>query len=307
LDTFNYQPKEQELCVGLDCSAVHGAAGLVSILLQWSCKEQHRRCRVCDAVREALSSAAKGGHVGVVSLLLNHPSCTAQAVRDAVCKAVRNKQLEVLRMLVSSRPDAGSPMLKGSPMQAATSCGYIAAMEVLVQHGADVNGSKGSPWQCDEDVFPAWRPICLTVMHGQIAAVAWLLQQGITGEDCGLGQALDAAAYSADAALMHMLLSHSPAQAFIPSHGASALLIAVQLGHIAVAEELLKAGVPSSVQAIQHAWGCDSEGSVRTLLRKRLLTDHEQAAALLQAAIQNGHPEFAQLLREAMDWGEPLD
>jgi hypothetical protein len=120
--------------------------------------------------------AVGAGRAGIVSLLLSHPSCTAQAVRDAVCEAVSERQLEVLRMLVSSRPDAGSPRLRGSPMAEAALCGNIAAMEVLVQHGADVNGSRGSPWQCDEDSFP-WRcPIYNAVLHGQVAAVAWLLQ-----------------------------------------------------------------------------------------------------------------------------------
>jgi ankyrin repeat protein len=224
-----------------------------------------------------------------------------------VCEAAHRKQLEVLRVLVSSRPDAGNPELRGSPLLTATMCGNIAAMEVLVQHGADVNGSKGHPWHSDEDCIPVWkRPLYVAIFHKKLAAVAWLLQQGITGERSGLGQALEQAARMADPTLMRMLLSYGPTQAVVPSFGPSALLVAVEFGHAAVAEELLKAGVPSTAQAIQSAPSLSGERDVRELL-KEYVYDHQayaQSPAILQAALQHGHMEFAQLLRDAMDWRE---
>jgi hypothetical protein len=191
-------------------------------------------------------------------------------------------------------------------MTIATMWGDTAAMEVLVQHGADVNGSEGSPWQCDEDGSPWKCPVYNAVRHGHTVTVAWLLQQGVTDEGRGLGLALKAATYKSDATLMRMLLSYSPTQAVIPRYGPSALLVAVELGHVAVAEELLKAGVPSSAQAIQHAMGLSSEEDVHKLLRNHFsrAEAYEQPPAILQAAIEHGHVEFAQLLKEAMDWRE---
>jgi hypothetical protein len=225
LTSLEYQPKGQELCIGLGYSGKYGEAALMSRLLQWSCQGQHNArhdtCMVCASVRGQLVLAAGAGHVDVASVLLDHPSCTAQIVRDAVCEAACRGQLEVLQLLVSSRPDAGSPKLRGSPMGAAAMYGDVAAMEVLVQHGADVNGSKGSPWRSDEDSAP---PLLEAVMRGQVAAVAWLLQQGINADGRGLGMALKLAAYRRDPTLVRMLLSYSPTQAIIRSHGTSALL-----------------------------------------------------------------------------------
>jgi hypothetical protein len=219
----------QEVCSGLDYCALHGECALTSKLLQWSCHNQHRDCEGCRAVRRALLSAALAGYAGVASLLLSHPSCTAQDVRDAVCEAILNRQHEVLQLLVSRRPDAGNPQLTPSPMTIATMWGDIAAMEVLVQHGADVNGSRGTLWQCDEDGLP-WRcRIYTAVIYGHVAAVAWLLQQGMTAEGGGLGLAVKEAARMADPTLMRMLLSHSHTPAVLPRYGPSALLRAVHL------------------------------------------------------------------------------
>jgi ankyrin repeat protein len=303
LDTFSYQPTEQDLCTALNYSGAHGEAALMSRLLQCSCQEQHPFCDVCSAVGHALASAAKEGHASVVSLLLSHPSCSAQAVRYAVCGVVNAKQPEVLHMLVSSRPDAASLELNGNPMQAATRYGNVEAMEVLVQHGADVNGSEGSSWRSDGEDSP-WRPLLqVAVMHEQFAAAGWLLQHGTSGEGSGLGWALEEAASLADPALMRMLLPYSPTQEVIPSHGTSALLIAVKLGHVAVVEELLKAGVPITAQAIQHTEGLGSEDDVRELLRGCLSRDesYEQPLAILQAAVQHGHAGFAQLLMDELE------
>jgi ankyrin repeat protein len=277
---------------------MYGQAALMSRLLQWSCQEQHPMCGLCYSVSDALSSAASGGHVGVATLLLSHPSCTAQAVRNAVCSAACFRQLQVLNILVDGRPDAGNPKLRGSPMSNAAGHGDIAAMEVLVQHGADVNGSKGSPWQEDAEDHPPFRcPLWIAAYHGHVAAVAWLLQQGITAEGSGLGLALRESAKTADATLVRVLLSYSPTQAALPMHGPSVLLTAVRNSHIAVVEELLKAGVPTTTQAFQQMY---RKGDVCDLIRNHL-PSHEQVPAFLQSAIKHGHMEFAQLLREAMD------
>jgi hypothetical protein len=190
-------------------------------------------------------------------------------------------------------------------MAVAASCGNIAAMEVLVQHGADVNDSKGSAWR--SDVFSGEQsPLWMAVVHEQVAAVGWLLQQGVTAEGSGLSHALEMAARKEDPTLICMLLSYSPTQAIIPSWGPAALLRAVRFGLVAVAEELLKAGVPTTAQAIQHAEGLDGEDNVRKLLRNHLskVEAYQQSPAILQAASQHGHMDFAQLLREAMDWRE---
>jgi hypothetical protein len=176
--------------------------------------------------------------------------------------------------------------------------GDVAAIQVLVQHGADVNGSPGSPWQSDRSMK---RPLPVAAAQGRVAAVDWLLQQGITADGSGLGPALELAGHIEDPALIRMLLSYGPTQAVIPRRGPTALVNAVRNGHVAVAEELLKAGVPTTAQAIQHARGLDSEKDVRALLRRllRRVEAYEQSPAILQAAIQHGQVEFAQLLRKA--------
>jgi ankyrin repeat protein len=182
-------------------------------------------------------------------------------------------------------------------MLAAALDGNIPAMEVLVQHGADVNNNQGSPWRNSASSDP----LCIAACQGRVAVVSWLLQQGVTGEARGLGLALILAAEKADATVIRVLLSYHPTQAILPSYGPSALLHAVQYGRAAAAEELLNAGVPSTAQAFHLVPALQGEGGVRELLRKHLSKDeaYEQAPAIIAAASQHGHGEFAELLREA--------
>jgi ankyrin repeat protein len=58
------------------------------------------------------------------------------------------EHLVVVQLLIASHPDISSPKLLGTPLCSAATHGNIAAMQLLVQPGADVNANEGKPWSC---------------------------------------------------------------------------------------------------------------------------------------------------------------
>jgi hypothetical protein len=98
LNTHQYTPGHYELCPALRRAAGSGRTEVVSSLLRWCCMWRHERCSFCNSVCEAMWYATSQGHVQVCSLLIQHPAITPQHARDAVCRAARYGQLEMLRL-----------------------------------------------------------------------------------------------------------------------------------------------------------------------------------------------------------------
>jgi ankyrin repeat protein len=236
----------------------------------------------------------------VVSFLVNHPSTTVQEIRSAVGGAAVAGQLRVLKLLLSiSHPDASSSKLIGDPLWTAAAYGHVAAMQLLVQHGADVNSSVGSPWSWDRTENDLYRfPLCIAAFNGHHKAVSWLSDQGVTTQQ--VGAAFKSAAMAGRADVVPLLLSHKHAWDAIASHGAAALLTALERRHITSVKLLLEAGVPSDKQALAGAGVAPDMSMVQTWIRNAVLAHKPDASsALLQAAVQHGHTEFAEMLRES--------
>jgi hypothetical protein len=140
-----YIPDAKELRCCLIDSARKGATAVVATLLQWCWKQQHPVYDMRQDLLEALCLAASNGHVATCQLLLQQPCITAQGVRWAVRDAAAAGQLDVMQLLMTSRPDAASPDLYGNPMCAAAERGNLEAMQLLLQHGADIDGGHGTP------------------------------------------------------------------------------------------------------------------------------------------------------------------
>jgi ankyrin repeat protein len=276
LGTHKYTPGTEELCNALERVALYGCTHIVSSLLQWCCKEHHQQCDVCDSLRCALFNATRKGHVPLVSLLAQHPAIEAQGARCAVCLAAMHGHLEVLQALITTRPDASNPELTGSPMCDAAQWGQVAAMQLLVQHGADVHNSRGQPWSSVDTGMPLEG----AALYGFLEVVKWLHEQGMTEDD--MGQALYAAVYGGHVPIIHFLLQECSVD--VSLYGPNALRVALERGHLEVVCLLLQAGTPTNdVAAFTHA------------------ARHfkpEQLGTILQVATQHGHTQFVAMLKE---------
>jgi hypothetical protein len=212
LGTHQYTPDYGELGEALIKAAKCGATDVVSHLLQWCCKRHHYiPCDTCMSVYAALYAGVTEEHMPIVSLLAQHPSITAQYARDAVCAAAKFGSLEALELLITSRPDASNPELEGCPMDEAARCGQLAAMQLLVQHGADIHNSRGKPWSSGGEPDPSLygvdcMPAHTAAFFGHLEIIKWLHEQGLS--DIEVALALQAATKRGDATIAGYLLRH---------------------------------------------------------------------------------------------------
>jgi hypothetical protein len=175
-------------------------------------------------------------------------------------------------------------------MYVAAAYGQVEAMQLLVQHGADVHNSRGSPWS--SATADSYLPALAAVMWGELEAVKWLHDQGMT--DAEMGEALEAAAGNGYAPVTHYLLQKCGPN--VSLYGPDALRSALKEGHVEEVCLLLEAGTPTDdgVSFIQAAQRC---------LRR---VGPEQMNVIFQAATQHGHAQFAEMLKEVRATGRGL-
>jgi hypothetical protein len=286
--THQYVPDTEELQDALVQSARSGATAVVATLLQWCCKEHSD---VCRAVKDALEGAASNGHVAACDLLAQHPCITIQAVRSAVCKAAGKGRLDVLQMLMRSYPDAASPGLWGYPMTEAAVSGQVQAMQLLVQHGADIHGTTATPWT--SHVMMSLPPLHHAAFYNHIPAVQWLLQRGADVRQLALATQLGNLSTV-------RLLQESGRD--ISTWGGIAFEAAIagaikDRDNVEVLLQLLSLSPPDYFLPVPHPDNVRSAQFVRVVNNYLEEIQHQQAVRLLQAAVQHGHTGFAQMLQ----------
>jgi hypothetical protein len=84
-------------------------------------------------------------------------------------------QLDVMQPLITSRPDAASPGLYNNPLCEAAAADQVQAMQLLLQHGADINGTPGTPWSDSGHVRPH---LCAISAGCAPFTIQWMLEQG---------------------------------------------------------------------------------------------------------------------------------
>jgi hypothetical protein len=155
-------------------------------------------------------------------------------------------------------------------------------MQLLVQHGADVHNSRGSPWGSATAV--SYRPAVAAAIWGELETIKWLHEQGMTEGE--VGEALVAAACNGYVPVTQYLLQKCGAN--LRLYGPDALRSALEEGHRAAVCLLLEAGTPTvDVAAFMQA----AQQCARRF-------NPEQFDTILQAAIQHGHTQLADMLRE---------
>jgi ankyrin repeat protein len=180
----------------------------------------------------------------------------------------------VLQLLITTRPDASDPRLAGSPMHEAAWYGHLAAMQLLVQHGADVHNSKGKPWSSGStQACGTFVPALGAGGSGHLEVIRWLHEQGMTGDE--VGKALKAAACRGHAPIIRYLIQECGAN--VSLYGPDALRRASEAGSPEVVRSLLEAGTPTDVAAYIQA----AQQSLRRF-------NPEHMHDILQAATQHG-------------------
>jgi ankyrin repeat protein len=163
-------------------------------------------------------------------------------------------------------------------------------MQLLMQHGADINGKPGTPWMGTHHMSSE-PPLVHAVYYNGVSTTQWMLEQGAEPSP-----ALAAAARAGNLPVFRLLLGWG---ADISTWGGLAFRLALANQCMGIACLLLGAGPPdyfmSAAPPHPHIELDDIGDCVRSFLED---ADDEQASALLQAAVQHGHTEFAQMLQQ---------
>jgi hypothetical protein len=242
----------------LELGAKHGAEQLVATLLQHKPghfvrprpgRRWYDSAPASWPLRQALWLASYNGRTPVVSLLLEHPDMTDYGVRTAICHASSQGRLDMLRVLISGRPGASRPDCFDNPLRWAVEKGQVQVMQLLVQHGADVNNTAGTPWSFCSN--PAHPPLLVCALAArQSAAFEWLLANGAS--QAHIGQALAAVARYCLTHMMRYLLSKL---VDVAENALPALREAVIYNNPGSLKLLLAAGLPFDSQTLLIAAG----------------------------------------------------
>jgi len=291
----NVNARPQWLTCGtpLQIAARYGDVGIVQSLLQAEA--------VVNTIpryrngHTALQAAAERGHLEVVKLLLGahadvnfiHANCVGSALQVATCRA----NVEVVRLLLGANANPNSTANHSSgmtPLQGAAKCGQVELVRLLLDAKADPNGSK----------------------YGLTP-----LQYATYGNHEDIFEQLLTAGANVNA-LPEGLLEDSLA-------GETALTIAVRVGNINMAKQLLSFGADinkrgrNKPSALEKASRGDTAGSTVEFV-DLLLSAHADVNACsgfqgqsspLGAAARSGHIAIAQKLLTAnadVNLGNPL-
>jgi ankyrin repeat protein len=298
LTNHHQNPDSYELAKALDKVACAGRTSLFSILLQrLRVHHKDRPRKMSELMTSALHSAASYGHASICSVLLQHPDISAGGVRRALGAAAENGHLEVMQLLMSSRPDTSSLESATSPMCRAAYGGHISAMQLLVQHGAGIHNNSGEPWS-GEAHNCRWdgHPLEHAAGEGRYEAVKWLLQHSLTGDV--LGEALKGAAGGGHLEVMRLLLE---AGANVNEYGVPAFAFALENRQVHCIQMLLEAATDTGHATATGAAQPGSRSGMLESLQYHVQTQtHMQSAYLMQAAVKGGHTQFAELLQQVV-------
>jgi hypothetical protein len=174
INTFQHEPDILEIRDSLPLVTMAGRSSLIGNLLKW-CYHSADNFHLPGQIRESLKIAAARGDVQSCKQLITHPCTNAEVTRLAACQAARFGNMHVLQFLIDSCPDASSPGLDGSPMCCAAEGGHVAAMQLLMQHGADVNNAKGTPWSGEQYGSRLnFTPLQIAAARGHSEVIRWV-------------------------------------------------------------------------------------------------------------------------------------
>ena len=186
----------------------------------------------------------------------------------------------------------------GSPLQAASAGGHVGVARVLLDHGADGNGTD-----------PGGSPLCSAYRGRYLKVMQLLLEHGADVEDrrgFTFGTALHDASFHGQLEIVDLLLQYKADVNARSKFNQDLVQSLLDLGHHEVARFLLKHGVDIYGQydfADRPLLTAADDGFVEFM---RLLRKHGEDMHIrefddqtpFQIATENGHHEIAQLLLE---------
>lgn len=153
----------------------------------------------------AVNDAAVLGHCELATLLLD----AGAPIDGALNQAVAAGHYELAKLLIERGASLGpyrgatrslGPWIGRSPLTCAAITGNIELLQLLIDHGADIEGSPNEPRDA---------PLLGAVEHNSVAAVELLLEQGarVTNMNGGNRTPLQMACYGGTPAIVEMLLN----------------------------------------------------------------------------------------------------
>ena len=232
-----------------------------------------------------LQSAAWGGHVETVKILLESGASLPGAGEKALRTAARRGHVEVLRALLAAGVSADAVEDGQSMLFSAIQLDRVDIAEALLEAGADPNGRPGRR-----------NPLAAAIMRDATALVRRLLAAGAE-VDPEEGEApACAAASKGNLALLRELYTRGATLERADLHGWTALLEAASAGRGAVVQWLIEQGVTlTCVDADGH--------NARTVAAR---AGHDDVVALLERNGVEAQPQFNEEVARARERASAL-
>ncbi|KAH9956629.1 ankyrin repeat-containing domain protein [Russula dissimulans] len=257
-----------------------------------------------DRIPSPLWAATSEGYVDIARLLLQH-GANANYVRDP-CKdwtlmhlASYDGSSKMIQLLVEHGADVNRSDADGrSPLQLASRGGHVGAIQLLLEYGANVN---------HHDSEFGWTPLIDAVQSGCIEALRLLLQHNadVDGKDYHGRTALHQATSIEDVDAIQVLLEHGANVDSESEFDQTPLIFAVQNGLVEVLRLLLQHNVDvngkdnNGKTALHWALSIEDVGAIQMLLEHGAEVHHPESVfgwTPLILAIQNGRVDIVRLL-----------
>jgi ankyrin repeat protein len=190
-----------------------------------------------ENAEDALRTAAEGGHIDAVKLLLDHCANVKEWGGSALRAASENGHIEVVKLLLDRGVDVNAQDFeKETALMAASRKGHADVVKLLLERGADVNAKL----QYRGFASPITALLAAS-MEGHADVVKMLLDHGANVKEWG-GSALRSASWNGHADVVKLLLDRGADVNARDDEGETALMYACRNGNVNVVKLLLDRG-----------------------------------------------------------------
>ena len=243
-----------------------------------------------DVGETALFKAVDAGNEPVIELLLKHGADPNRLDADGepvLRRAIEKGDVTVAKLLLDAGAKAYHSSKRPTPTLVAAACALCdqKMVEVLIQHGADVN-KKGM--NKETAIFSA-------VREGQVAIIKYLLthKADVNHQNAKGESVLFIAIDEQDLSLVKVLLSHGAHANLQSVKDLTPLDCAIQRGELDIVKELLTQGadvnrVNSNVNRVNSSGNTPLVAAVKLFNNQRSAEGRECSVSVLKELLQQG-------------------